>query len=437
MVAAGMCASITLPRFPITVTHDFIRTLKRSMSIRSPTMVGVRVVGGVYIHEPGFPDEWNKAPFTCDWGRAGLFRHTVEPLGATFKEAAAPQKFIKVSRPTDADVDGMSAVYQAAWKGPATFNWAGPDQGYIVRVTPKGYTPEPLPDFEKMSDEALVEALNSSSHIRTLAAQRTLLRRADSIELTESLGKLSCDTDKALSARIAAIFTMSLRSPESGALMALVAGRTLPEIQPFLIRAYGEVRHPISVDRCLGSFYEKFRKRALHEKSLRQSLRFLSSMRNRDPLKRLFSSQNIFPPQTPSSATLPYRALAKMSAHEAAFSKVNSDDTETRKAAAWALMRMHKKEVVDGLLVRLKSENIPEKRRPLLSTLARLYHKEAEWKGDSWGTRPDTRGPYYELATWEESGRILENLKASPERCSRRGGGLYYHQTKQESYSSE
>ncbi|HBF16289.1 MAG TPA: hypothetical protein DDW37_01545, partial [Verrucomicrobiales bacterium] len=83
----------------------------------------------------------------------------------------------------------MSAVYQAAWKGPATFNWAGPDQGYIVRVTPKGYTPEPLPDFEKMSDEALVEALNSSSHIRTLAAQRTLLRRADSIELTESLGK--------------------------------------------------------------------------------------------------------------------------------------------------------------------------------------------------------------------------------------------------------
>ena len=77
-----------------------------------------------------------------------------------------------------------------------------------------------------------------------------------------------------------------------------------------------------------------------------------------------------------------YRALAKMSAHEAAFSKVNSDDTETRKAAAWALMRMHKKEVVDGLLVRLKSENIPEKRRPLLSTLARLYHKEAEWKGD-------------------------------------------------------
>ena len=367
--------------------------------------------GGVYIHEPGFPDEWNKAPFTCDWGRAGLFRHTVEPLGATFKEAAAPQKFIKVSRPTDADVDGMSAVYQAAWKGPATFNWAGPDQGYIVRVTPKGYTPEPLPDFEKMSDEALVEALNSSSHIRTLAAQRTLLRRADSIELTESLGKLSCDTDKALSARIAAIFTMSLRSPESGALMALVAGRTLPEIQPFLIRAYGEMRHPVSVDGALDLFTKI--PEGSNPREIVEAIFALSKLNEKQgsPKAAIFISKYLSSTD-PVIRHTAYRALAKMSAHEAAFSKVNSDDTETRKAAAWALMRMHKKEVVDGLLVRLKSENIPEKRRPLLSTLARLYHKEAEWKGDSWGTRPDTRGPYYELTTWEESGRILENLKA-------------------------
>jgi hypothetical protein len=36
--------------------------------------------------------------------------------------------------------------------------------------------------------------------------------------------------------------------------MALVAGRTLPEIQPFLIRAYGEVTHPISVDGALDVF---------------------------------------------------------------------------------------------------------------------------------------------------------------------------------------
>ena len=45
MVVVGMCAFITLPRFPITVTHDSIRTLKRSIFIRSPTTVVVLGVG--------------------------------------------------------------------------------------------------------------------------------------------------------------------------------------------------------------------------------------------------------------------------------------------------------------------------------------------------------------------------------------------------------
>ena len=40
--------------------------------------------GSVYLHEPGFPDEWNKAPITCDWGRAGSFHHTVQRQGASF-----------------------------------------------------------------------------------------------------------------------------------------------------------------------------------------------------------------------------------------------------------------------------------------------------------------------------------------------------------------
>ena len=48
-----------------------------------------------------------------------------------------------MTRPTDADVDAMSRVYCASWKG-ATFNWEGPDVGYIVRVKPKGFKPEPL-----------------------------------------------------------------------------------------------------------------------------------------------------------------------------------------------------------------------------------------------------------------------------------------------------
>lgn len=367
--------------------------------------------GGVYIHEPGFPDEWNKAPFTCDWGKAGLFRHSVAPDGATFKETAEPQRFIKVTRPTDADVDGMSAVYQASWKGPATFGWAGPNQGYIVRVTPKAYTPEPLPDYEKMSDEELVKALDSPSHVRTLAAQRTILRRKDSIELTKALGNLSCDGKSSLPARVAAIFAMALKSPASGGLMALVSGRVLPEIQPYLVRAYAEVNHPVSIDGALDVF----------TKTLRTSEDPKETVETIHALSRLFERQT-FPEaglsiaqhlasKDPVIRHTAYRALAKMSAHEAAFSMIDNDDIDTRKAAAWALMPMHKPEVVNQLISRLGAEKDLAKRRPLLSTLARLYHKEAEWQGDSWGTRPDTRGPYYQLATWEQSERILTTLK--------------------------
>ena len=367
--------------------------------------------GGVYIAEPGFPAEWNNAPFTCDWGKTGLFRHTVEPEGATFKETTPPQNFIKVTRPTDADVDGMSAVYQAAWKGPATFNWAGPDQGYIVRVTPKGYTPEPLPDYEKMTNEELVAALDSPSHVRTLAAQRTLLRKADNFDLNLALVNYVPKREHPLRARIAALYALTIKSPKGGALVSLADPRLDPEIQPFIVRANSEITHPVSV-----SIFSSVVVNSLKTGSLRaiiEGITALAVLRETGPdpnaapaIANHLSSTDLRIRHTA------YRALAKMSAHEAAFSQIDSDDIDTRKAAAWALMRMHKKEVVDGLLARLKTEKDPAKRLPLLSTLARLYQKEGEWTGASWGTRPDTRGPYYQPETWEQSKRILTALKA-------------------------
>lgn len=366
--------------------------------------------GGVYIHEPGFPDEWNKAPFTCDWGKAGLYRHTVQPYGATFKETAAPQKFIKVTRPTDADVDGMSAVYQASWKGPATFGWAGPDQGYIVRVTPKGYKPEPLPDFEKMSDEELIQALDSPSHVRTLAAQRALVRRPYSLKLGRlllertKLAEGSKETEEQLRGRIAALFALFQHQNYSH-LWLSGFGFLDEDICRFAMRAFGDLK-PRQANFVAASFKSSFQSTSMPivRETIFAAARLDWKLFAPEIAKHLAS----FDPVIRHTA---YQALARMSAHEAAFSQIDSDNIDTRKAAAWALMRMHKKEVVDGLLTRLVSENDLAKRRPLLSTLARLYHKEAEWKGDSWGTRPDTRGPYYQLATWEESERILSVLK--------------------------
>jgi putative heme-binding domain-containing protein len=84
---------------------------------------------------------------------------------------------------------------------------------------------------------------------------------------------------------------------------------------------------------------------------------------------------------------------------------------------------MHTPEVVTGLIERLDKAADPALRQGILAALCRLHFKEGEWKGDSWGTRPDTRGPYYQPEAWSETPKIVVALKdalakASPEEAA-------------------
>ena len=91
--------------------------------------------------------------------------------------------------------------------------------------------------------------------------------------------------------------------------------------------------------------------------------------------------------------------------------------------ASRALAMMHDPEVVTGLIERLGNATDPALRQGILAALCRLHFTEGEWKGDSWGTRPDTRGPYYQPEAWSETPRIAAALKqalakASPEEAA-------------------
>jgi hypothetical protein len=84
---------------------------------------------------------------------------------------------------------------------------------------------------------------------------------------------------------------------------------------------------------------------------------------------------------------------------------------------------VHTPEVVTGLIERLGKATDPALRHGILAALCRLHFKEGEWKGDSWGTRPDTRGPYYQPEAWSETPKIAVALKdalakASPEEAA-------------------
>jgi len=378
--------------------------------------------GSVYISEPGIPKQWNDAPYTCDWGSGALWHHSVEPRGATFAETAKPEPLIQMTRPTDADVDGMSAIYQASWKG-ATFNWEGPNVGYIVRVTPQGYTPEPLPDFEKASDAELIRLLESPSQVRTMEAQRALLRRAGNPAMAQGLMALAGDKSKPLPARVAALYAITglgQKVPSAAETARLAAPLAAdPTLQRFVLRALGDLD---LAGAALG-------------KSAVPTGVFADGLKSEDARTRLESivgatrqgMKELAPAiatqlgnSDPVIAHTAFRSLAMLGAYDACFAVVDRTDASSsqRLGALRALMRMHRPEVVKGLIDRLDLPAQAANRRDLLGALCRLHFHEGPWNGDSWGTRPDTRGPYYQPEAWSETPKIAAVLKSEMAKVS-------------------
>ncbi|MFN7843207.1 MAG: discoidin domain-containing protein [Pirellula sp.] len=287
--------------------------------------------GAVYVDEPGF-GTWNHSPFTADWGTGALYRHTVSPSGATYQETEAPKPFVQMTRPTDADVDGNSNLYCASWRG-ATFSWAGPDVGYLVRVKPKGFNPEKQINFAKATTEELVKELQSNSYRRRLEATRTLARRGDS-QANQLIGEVAKRrTD------LRNLIEDLQSSGDKSVLMAALSNEDALVVHT----AVREIANRGMVEECL---------------------------------------------QTLNQQKQPSFGLIK------------------------ALAMMHDSRVVDSLLARSKLEKDDESQRRLLWGLCRLVHREAEWNGDSWGTRPDHRGPYYQPVQWSESEKIVGYLNS-------------------------
>ncbi|EMI18046.1 heme-binding protein [Rhodopirellula maiorica SM1] len=290
--------------------------------------------GAVYIDEPGF-GKWNHAPFTADWGTGALYRHTVAAKGASYEETQSPEPFIRMTRPTDADVDGNSRVYCASWRG-ATFNWNGPDVGYIVCVKPKDFTATKLPNFDTASDEALIAIMKSPSARRRMEAERELMRRGNAAHHELLQRGLATRNDQ----------------------------RKLAE------SLQADATDPASIQRCIAS---------------------LSS-------------------DDPVIVHVAIRSLAKHHDVDACFAALDDHSVPARRVLR-SLAMIHQPAVVDGLIQRLTVETAADRKQAILEALCRLHFREGKWNGDSWGTRPDTRGPYYQPASWSETDKIAAVLK--------------------------
>jgi putative membrane-bound dehydrogenase-like protein len=398
--------------------------------------------GAVYIDEPGF-GKWNNAPFTCDWGTGALWHHQVKPKGATFEETCKPEPFIQMTRPTDADVDGNSRVYCASWKG-ATFNWEGPDVGYIVQVKPKGFKAEQLPDFAKASDAELVKVMESGSHRRRMEAQREIVRRDGHIEHMDnsvSLLGLAEDSTKPTSTRAAAVLGAFsdlstgatrtwrlrvgklLRDESIGYLAAealcaedlpwsqlgnvgvLVEGHSARNrVAAMQLALYGQrINGLLSRPRSAKEVGYGLTEEELEIERPKLAAEILKLVKDSDPIVSHTS----------------VAALRLLREASPCFEAIDAGNLSALKA----LQGMHQPEVVTGLIERLAKATDPALRQGILAALCRLHFHEGEWKGDSWGTRPDTRGPYYQPEAWSETPKIAAALKdalakAAPEEAA-------------------
>ncbi|MEZ6068563.1 MAG: discoidin domain-containing protein [Planctomycetaceae bacterium] len=369
--------------------------------------------GALYLDEPGFPAGFGNALYTADWGRNVVFRHHLTPNGGTF--TPTQDEFIKSTRVTDLDCDANGNLYVTSWKG-ATFTYAGDDVGYLVKVTPKDYQPTPLPDFNDTN--ACLEVLaTSASHRRRLEAQRSLLRRGIDNSTADALVKIAADASKPLVNRVAALYALKQAgvAPERLAPLSLEHD----DLRPLAIRALGDRK-------AVGTPWDQATRSidaapalvdpiaiGLFDESPRARMEAVIAIARLQLIDLGGEVAKLLDDPDPIVRHTTVQSLILLGSAEPCFAIIDESglDGTQRAGALRVLQALHKPGVVDGLILRLGHETDPARRRGLLVALCRLNFVEGEWKGNSWGTRPDTTGPYYQHERWAESDKIEAVLR--------------------------
>jgi hypothetical protein len=135
------------------------------------------------------------------------------------------------------------------------------------------------------------------------------------------------------------------------------------------------------------------------------SLVRLRSVRSADAIAPLTASSD------PALAHLAVNALVSLDGRAAALRALDRSPTAVRLGVLRALHQMHDSATVAALIARVERPQEASVRMALVAALARLYHTEAPWAGDWWGTQPAFAGPYFAPVPWAESRRIAPVLR--------------------------
>jgi len=373
--------------------------------------------GALALNEPGFPEEYDNAIFTCDWTTGNIYRHPMKPMEATFE--VDQEVFHPLTRATDIDVDGSSRLYLADWRN-GRFKYDPKQQvGMVHQVLPPNWEEREFPDLKKMDDAALADEIGSDSAVMRLEAQREILSRGQKKLFADKLFALAKDGSADLFKRVAAIFTFKqLYGESANKPLAELAGDEA--IREYVLRALADRKtqlkgiDPALFVKYIGDSNPRVRVQALNGLARLEAKdtapEILKSVAGMDPTGGEINKieRRVVP-------HVAIKALVSLGAVEACLTAL--EVPSMRAFALRALQEMHTAAAVDGLISIVEKSEDPELTLGALGALARLYYKEEEWDlNDWWNTRPDDRGPYYRPVEWDASERISKVIEENFEK---------------------
>lgn len=361
--------------------------------------------GAFWLDEPGFPAAFTNTLFTCDWTTGNIYHNPVTRESASY--TVKQDVFLKLPRAIDMDVDGNSHLYVADWRdGGFDHSKDGKPVGRIQRIVCPGEKAAQYVDVNKAKDAELSKLLASASAVQRLEASREIISRGK--KLADAVLTLAKDAKQSEAVRVAAIFTYK-QVLGKGATKELIALAGDAAVKEYALRALADRKSE------LAGVPVKLFTDALGDANPRVVLQALIGLERLGDKK---SATDILA----ASAAWKDGGVSPRLRHTATTALVDLGNTDallaaakvaaTRELALAALQRLHRDEVVTGLIAQVGGTTDPDAQFALLGALARLTYKEKPWDLKFWWqTRPDDRGPYYETVAWEGTAKITAALE--------------------------
>jgi putative heme-binding domain-containing protein len=399
--------NIRLSHNPVGAQMGYPSLYKNFADEMIPTMAdlgGGSPMGSIFLDEPAVPEPWGRGFYSVEWGANKIELHPLTQNGATWKvEPKEFKQFMKMTRGTDLDVDGSGRLYASSWDG-ASFTYAGPKVGYIIRLTPKGKKVEAFPDLKKMTPSELVAGVGSASAVLRLAAQRELLTRGMPQGAAEGLQQI-VRTNQNLGSRVAAIVTLKqLLGAKATSFLSELTKQD--DIREYALKALADDQR-LAAEIPTAPFIT-----ALADPNPRVRLQAVTGLGR---LGKVETADRILPLTADSDYTVAHVAvqmLVSLKAADVCLRALDSADPKLQPGALRVLGALHELAAVQGLLDRLPKAK-GELQRGIYRALCRVNFDEAPYTDPKmwWGTRPDTSGPIFKVVPWAETEKIQAALK--------------------------